>query len=160
MLCEHCKKNQATKSYEQIKNERSEIRYYCLDCYYRLFIAPENPLKTTKQACSYCGTTVEELKKRNLVGCAKCYSELASTLMPVIVKVQKNDLHTGTAPDGDQAERVARRCDELKMIVEKLNTEKDFAGARAYTERLILLQEGTDKEEDFVWRKHPLSFNR
>ncbi len=159
MLCEHCKKNQATKTYERVQNQRSETKYYCLDCYYRLFIAPENTAQATKQACSYCGTTVETLKKRNLVGCAKCYSELANALMPVIVKVQKNDLHTGTAPDGDRAESVARRCNELKMIVEKLNAEKDFAGARAYTERLLLLQEGTEKEEDFVWRKRPLSFN-
>ncbi len=159
MLCEHCKKNQATKTYEQVKNEQSKTQYYCLDCYYRLFIAPENPSKATLQACSYCGTSVETLKKRNLVGCAKCYSELAGALMPVIIKVQKNDLHTGTSPIGDKTESIARRCGELKMLVEKLNMEKDFVGARAYTERLLLLQEGREKEEDYVWRKRPLSFN-
>ena len=154
MLCANCKKNQATKSYELQRQGTSETKYYCLDCYYRLFIAPQTQRDIDATVCAYCGTTLAELKKRNLVGCAKCYETLHTALMPAVEKVQKSTHHTGKNPVGSNSDALARRCDELKTIVEKLNSEKNFVAARAYTERLVRLQGGTDEEEDYVWRKH------
>ena len=154
MLCANCKKNQATKSYEMQRQGTSGIKYYCLDCYYRLFIAPQTQENLDATACAYCGTTLAELKKRNLVGCAKCYDTLRTTLMPAVQKLQKCTQHTGKNSVGNPSDALARRCDELKTIVEKLNSEKKFAAARAYTERLLRLQEGMDEEENYVWQKH------
>ena len=60
MLCGNCKKNQATKTYEQIKKGKKTVDYYCMDCYARLFIsADENVGGLT--VCPYCGTTAEEI---------------------------------------------------------------------------------------------------
>jgi protein-arginine kinase activator protein McsA len=88
MLCKYCKKNQATKTYEQIKNGNRDVTYYCLDCYQKIFLDVELDGASARTDCPYCGTTVAELKKRNLVGCAKCYEVLASQLLPVITKMQ------------------------------------------------------------------------
>ena len=41
MLCCHCKKNQATKTYDRITDGKKQTEYYCLDCYHRLFISIE-----------------------------------------------------------------------------------------------------------------------
>jgi protein-arginine kinase activator protein McsA len=74
MLCPHCKKNQASQSYRRIKNGKEEVEYYCLTCYERKI---ERAVKMeTVLACPYCGTTAEEAKKRNIVGCAMCYGAL------------------------------------------------------------------------------------
>lgn len=156
MLCGNCKKNQATKTYEDIKKGKKTVEYYCLDCYHRLFSASEP--KDQADACPYCGTTAEEFKKRNLVGCVQCYTTLKGVVLPVVAKLQGSATHKGKQPLGGQSERTRRRQGELKMMVDKFNAEKDFASARAYTERLMMLQEGT--EEDYVWRKRPLSFKR
>ena len=160
MLCGHCKKNQATKTYEEIKKGKKTIAYFCLECYHRLFIVPEaEEGSKTPDECPYCGTGKEELKKRNLVGCAKCYETFASALAPVIVKMQGGAAHCGKRPQGGKYEKLARRTSELKTIVSRLNQEKDFKAARAYTERLSALQEGIG-EEDYVWRKRPNSFKQ
>ena len=160
MLCGHCKKNQATKTYEEIKKGKKTIEYFCLECYHRLFIVPEtDEPNATPDRCPYCGTSAEEIKKRNLVGCAKCYEAFAALLAPVIVKMQGGAAHCGKRPQGGEYEKLARRTSELKTIVSRLNEEKDFKAARAYTERLSALQEGV-LEEDYVWRKRPHSFKQ
>ena len=153
MLCGNCKKNQATKTYEQIKKGKKVVEYYCLDCYHQLFIDTESQTgKEEASACPYCGTTAEEVKKRKLVGCARCYETLSNVLYPIVSKMQGGAAHTGKKPFGGELERIARRCYELKAIAEKLRKEKDFEGEKACLKRLHALQTGY-AEEDFVWRK-------
>ena len=158
MLCGRCKKNQATKTYEQIKKGKNTVEYFCLDCYHRLLVVVGEETDAELDKCPYCGTGVEEIKKHRLVGCAKCYETLAAVINPMIVKMQGGAAHCGKSPQGGDYERLARRTGELKTIVNKLNAEKDFQAARAYTERLSALQEGN--EEDYVWREYPLSFKQ
>ena len=68
MLCLQCKKNQATKTYEQIKNGVNQTEYYCLDCYHRLFLCQqETEGEVALSACPYCGTKAEEIKKTPLI---------------------------------------------------------------------------------------------
>ena len=94
MLCGKCKKNQATKTYEQIKKGKKEVAYYCLACYHETFLcAEEEQTSQIFSACPYCGTTVSEFKKRNLVGCARCYTMLSGAVLPVVVKMQGGKIH-------------------------------------------------------------------
>ena len=132
------------------------MEYYCLTCYERKV---ERVAKVeTVLACPYCGTTAEEAKKRNIVGCAMCYGALRKVLQPVVTKLQGGHAHTGKGPTGGKTENIRRRCFELKSLAEKLNADEDFDGARAYLEILTAIQSG--KEEEFVWRKHPPSFKQ
>ncbi len=157
MLCAKCKKNQATKSYIDPKRDKKLAEYYCLDCYARLFESV-GKAEIVSPACPYCGVTADEVKKRNIVGCAMCYDALQDVLMPIVSKFQGENTHTGKSPVGDRGENIRRRCYELKSIADKLNADGDFDGARAYIERLSALQNG--KEEDYVWRKHHRLFKR
>ena len=157
MLCVRCKKNQATKSYTDIRTPHAKAEYYCLDCYEKTFGEADKEDANTL-CCPYCGVTADEVKKRNIVGCAMCYETLGEVLYPIVSKFQGTYLHTGKRPVGDSSENIRRRCYELKSIADKLNADGDFDGARAYIERLSALQSG--KEEDYVWRKYHRSFKR
>ena len=155
MLCGHCKKNQATKTYEQIKKGKRDVAYYCLECYHKIFLDAESESDgVSHSACPYCGTTVTDLKRKNLVGCAKCYETMQSCLMPVITKMQGAEIHKGKRPYETEKERMERRRFELQNIVNKYQNEKDYESARAYEERLVQLENGV--EEDYVWRTRPL----
>lgn len=155
MLCGNCKKNQATKTYEQIKKGKKTVDYYCMDCYARLFITTDER-EETASVCPYCGTTAEEIKKRNLVGCANCYKTLKAVLYPMVTKMQGGEAHKGKTPQGDEDERISRRCYELKTIAEKRMSEGDFEGAKLYLQRLSALESGR-AGEDFVWLSQDLS---
>ena len=69
MLCQKCKKNQATKTYELIKSGGKTTEYYCLDCYHRLFLyQKEVEGDDSLSACPYCGVTATEFKATKMVG--------------------------------------------------------------------------------------------
>ncbi len=154
MLCVNCKKNQATKTYERIKKGKPTVEYYCMACYAENFLSGGSD-GVERNACPYCGTTAEEIKKRNLVGCAKCYDTMETTLYPIVTAFQGEEAHKGKKPLGGEAERVARRYYELSTIYQKRIDEKDEEGANLYKQRMSALKSGV--EEDFVWCSTSLS---
>ena len=99
MACGHCGKNQAVKTYEEIKNGKKQVEYYCLDCYHRLFLyADETEGDFSLSACPYCGMTLAEVKKGKLVGCANCYKMMSVGTLPMIKKMQGEKAHRGKTP--------------------------------------------------------------
>ena len=155
MLCSQCKKNQATKAYEQIKKDKKAVVYYCLECYEKLFLCVEEKVGEKQNACPYCGTLASEIKRRNLVGCANCYNLLSSTVMPVVVKMQGCEVHKGKTVWETEEERIQRRCSELKTMAKKCYSENDYEGAREYERQIVLLKTG--EEEEYSWRNRDLS---
>ena len=153
MLCVNCKKNQATKTYEQIKKGKSETLYYCLECYHKFFLDAEENYELKRSACPYCGCTVAEFKKRNLVGCAYCYQTLQHAVTPVTIKFQGAEVHKGKPPFGKE-EKVRLMEYELKTIINKCTSEGNFERAKECEERLLKLQNG---EEEYVWQSLRLS---
>ena len=155
MLCERCKKNQATKAYEQITNGKKAVGYYCLECYQNLFLFVEEQDAPKQSVCSYCGTSVSEIKKRNLVGCAYCYQTLSSALTPIVIKMQGVEVHKGKPLYESEQERVEHRSYELKTLSKKSYAENDFERAREYERQIVLLKSGD--EEEYEWRNRNLS---
>ena len=150
MLCEKCKKNQATKTYEYVKNNKRELTYYCIDCYHKTFLVLEDkPSEKSVSACPFCGATAAEIKKRNLVGCANCYTSLAHVLQPTIIKMQGTKSHSGKTPYLSQGDVVRQRRLELEALAEKCYAENDDIAAGKYEEQISRLMEGY--EEEYVW---------
>ena len=166
MLCCNCKKNQAAKTYEQIKNGEKSTTLYCLDCYERLFLyVKEAEGEKSLSACPYCGATKEEIVKSKLVGCGYCYKTLSDTVLPMVFSMQGAETHKGNCPPSGEEDgcenyeqaRFRRQCHELETVMEKLVAEKDFQGAKEYEEKLKRMQEKSEVEEEFVWRRPSLS---
>lgn len=169
MACGYCGKNQAVKTYEEIKNGKKRTEYYCLDCYHRLFLYTDGAEgDSSLSACPYCEMSVAEIKKTKLVGCANCYKMLSGELLPSIVKMQGVKAHKGkTPPLGENAEvspfeedrkkavekaRFERRCNELEVIIAKLKAENNYEDAKGYADKLSLMRAESTMEEEFVWR--------
>ncbi|MBQ9713985.1 MAG: hypothetical protein IJV83_01545 [Clostridia bacterium] len=179
MACGYCGKNQAVKTYEEIKNGKKQVEYYCLDCYHQLFLyADEAEGDLSLSACPYCGTSLAEVKRSKLVGCANCYKTMSSALTPVITKMQGEKAHCGKTPplegfgesnDGvrlvlkgyrEQAVALARferQCKELEVIIAKLKDEDNYEDAKGYADKLSKMRSRSAIEEEFVWRTRPNS---
>lgn len=124
MLCDVCKKNNATIHVTQIINGVKKEYNMCELCakdknYFgngndvnKKDIPLENVLsglidfingnsyKVQKNSitCSNCGLTYDEFKERGLLGCSKCYEEFNSYLNPIIKRIQANTEHVGKIP--------------------------------------------------------------
>ena len=155
MLCAKCRKNQATKTYEQMRKGKREVSYYCLDCYHKTFLCDDEKSDANVYfACPYCGTSIDEFKKRNLVGCAYCYQTLQRGVYPVVRKMQGTELHKGKPPYETEQEKIERRAFELKVLAEKRYLDGDEEGAAEYEEQISRLKAG--EEEEYVWRNRNL----
>ena len=155
MLCGKCKKNQATKTYEQIKNGKKETSYYCLDCYHKSFVCVEEATGEALSACPYCGMEAAQFKRTKIVGCAYCYQTLAHVVFPVVTKMQGGEIHKGKRAYETQTERTERRIHELETMAEKCYSENDDKSAGRYEEHIDQLRAG--KKENLVWHNQLLS---
>lgn len=128
MLCERCKKNEATVHYREIINGKERKYLLCADCAREMeksgeisfsapkffgdgelgalnsvfgsLFAPPRGAHTLSEAkkCPLCGATFNELVKEGKVGCAKCYDTFQAELERTISGIHAKETHTGKSP--------------------------------------------------------------
>lgn len=117
--CANCKKP-ATVHLTQIVNNQIKKLDFCESCPYQkgitdpqgislaeLLAQGPSPMMeaiaggeggSTMLSCSTCGLTPIDFKKHHRLGCPDCYTELASFVMPMLVNMQKDQIHHGKTP--------------------------------------------------------------
>lgn len=154
MLCQICKKNDATVHLTEIEDgNRSEL-HVCELCAQEQGIAvntqiPLNELLSgllTSQpseedlfghpadsACPYCGITIEEFRKKGLLGCPCDYEVFEKVLLPLIERAHGfNSRHLGKTPrraPGD-AKRMLMMADMQRRLEEAVKSENYEEAAR------------------------------
>ena len=143
MLCEKCKKKEATIMYKEIINGQKGSYALCADCasemgvldgtkklisdpfdemnslFGSLFGIATHQKKqlTEEKKCSLCSITFKELAAEGMAGCPQCYSDFADELSASISRIHGSSVHTGSAP----AEFMEGR--EKKRQIEALEKE-------------------------------------
>ena len=131
MLCEKCKKKEATVMYKETINGNTSSMALCSECasefgvfesakilandpfenmnslFGSLFGLPtytKNGISEEKR-CDLCSATFRELAAEGKVGCPRCYSIFAEELAPTVAKIHGRTQHTGSAPSEYMADR-------------------------------------------------------
>ncbi|MCM8711757.1 UvrB/UvrC motif-containing protein [Clostridium sp. SYSU_GA19001] len=147
MLCEHCKKNEATVHFTQIINGIKQEKRLCESCARELngdysfsfqnilsgILDYMNPLeqinKVSDVICKNCSTTYSNFKRHGLLGCSECYESFGRSLSPVIKRVQGNVEHVGKIPkklgkDIMQKRRLSKLKEDLQKAIANEEYEK------------------------------------
>ena len=128
MLCERCKKNEATVHYREIMNGKEKKYLLCADCAKELeksgeisfsapkffgdaetgmfnsmfgsLFAPARGERTLSEAkrCPLCGAAFGDLVKEGKVGCAKCYDTFSTELERTISGIHGQSSHARKSP--------------------------------------------------------------
>ena len=116
MLCQGCKKNDATNTYKRINptNGKPIEEKYCRECFYRILQAEK------KEVCENCGCTLKEFKQKRLVGCALCYETFRDEIMRSVIKMQGAEEHVSSEPP-ETEEMKRKKREHEKRIVEAMN---------------------------------------
>lgn len=152
MLCENCKKNEATTYIKRIVNGRLSEYPLCDSCAaafgysdvlglglrFRDFI--ENYLSSSDLSsmtnrgirCDRCGSTIEDIVSSGKVGCADCYRIFGDKLESAVRHIHGRSIYSGTkAPVGNEtpAEEVHQEIDSditerLKAAVARQDYEE------------------------------------
>lgn len=144
MLCDRCKKNNATVHIVKIINDTKQEIKLCEDCakqsneidigdtmkfgnpftfqsilsgFVDYLNQTPKGIRQVEATCPTCDITYGEFKQKGLLGCDNCYSYFSSALIPVIKRVQGNVEHTGKIPV-----KAAKNIIEKKRLI-KLKEE-------------------------------------
>lgn len=168
MLCDICKKNEASVHITKIVNGEKEELNICDNCAKDVegfdfvkdmnFISPfsfQNILsgimnyanKTPKEfqdknlVCKNCGMTYSEFKEKGLLGCSECYKNFSSIIMPVIQRVQGNAEHIGKIPKKAGKDIIKhRRILKLKEELQKVIVQEEYERAAEIRDEIRELQ--------------------
>ena len=112
MLCENCKKNNATTYFKRNINGNIQEVYLCSECAAKLnvngmssslfdfFMPNQFRVRTDREQkkCS-CGTTFYSISQKGKVGCPDCYETFKNELASILKKINGSRVHTGRGPE-------------------------------------------------------------
>ncbi len=153
MLCQRCKKNQATVSLTEIINGVEYHTNLCTSCYAEQFadfgintdqdmwpglFAPTG--KHTKR-CPVCGTSFAEYERTGLLGCPSCYDCFRAELTPVIARIQRSTSHVGKQEEKkEEPETEESRIERLQAELDRAISDRDFKKAGEINDEIERLQ--------------------
>ncbi len=163
MICEKCKKNQATIFYEENINGKKRSYSLCPECAsalekevglsHDLFSLPSfgNPLfgglfghatPAAGKTCPSCGATLSDFRRNGKMGCPDCYAAFSGELGETIRSIHGNVKHTGRAParyrkDREKQDRLAELRGKMKAAIEA----EDFEQAATLRDEIRALEE-------------------
>lgn len=162
MLCENCKKNEATVHLTKIINGNKQELKICEKCAKDLeafdttfsfqnilsgimdYMSPAPQInKNNGLVCSNCGASYYDFKKYGLLGCSECYKSFSPTINSVIKRVQGNVEHVGKIPKKlgkDIMEK--RRISKLKEELQKAIANEEYEKAAEIRDNIKSLQAG------------------
>jgi protein arginine kinase activator len=172
MICEMCKKNNASVHIVRLVNGIKQTLNICESCAKQSqglsFIGEaklESPftfqsilsgmvdyinqsshsIRNTEVVCPNCGMTYGEFKQYGYMGCETCYRQFSSTIMPVIKRVQGNTEHVGKMPVKSGKEIMEKkRLMNLKEELQKAILEEEYEKAAEIRDRIRELQKNED----------------
>ena len=169
MLCQDCKKREATVHLTQIVNNEKQTVSICKECAAaRGFHSPLDnvpfPLAEilsglAKKAmagrqvqpkenlkCQSCGTSFDEFARQGRFGCGECYTAFRPLLEPIMRKIHGASLHRGRNPEPSatslEPEIPVREEERLETELAKAIESEDFERAAELRDKLRTIREG------------------
>ena len=140
MLCEICKKEEATVHLTKVADQQVKKLHLCEGCKEEMGVDTESPSSITdlfpggnpdepeltmeesvpaSLVCPSCEMTKLHFKKSGRLGCVTCYETFEDELFPLIKAMHHSDRHTGKRPSRLSAKAVAQ--EELMRLQESLS---------------------------------------
>ena len=175
MLCDDCKKRQASVHITKIINNQKIEQHLCEICAKdsEVVVFAVNPQSFTVQdflkgmfrhishetsgptvSCPDCGMTYQDFSRTGKIGCSTCYKTFSAELETVIRRIHGTSSHTGKVPhrSGEVLE-VKQRMKRLRQLLETAIEKEENEDAAKIRDEIRLLEkdmtarEGDDKNE-------------
>jgi protein arginine kinase activator len=153
MLCDSCKKNEATVHLTQIVENKMQTIDLCEACSKAKGVddpagfslasllvglgasqeeaaaAVAAPEMAADLACPKCGFTAADFKKAGRLGCADCYQTFAEQLDGLLKTMHKGTLHKGKIPGSARTRDTAEKVRQLQFLLDQAVKTEDFERA-------------------------------
>lgn len=165
MLCQNCKKKEATTHIKRVINGEATESHLCQSCAQDLgvgnffddfslnlpdifsgffgdsaFALGESRL----DRCEKCGCCFDDIIKSGSVGCAHCYDKFYQKLLPSIQRIHGKAKHAGKVPEY-KAEKPEVKEKTLEEKIADLQKDMDSAVAQQNFERAAIIRDEIKK---------------
>lgn len=175
MLCQICRKKEATITLTKIVGSQKTEIHLCKDCApvfsdkFPIFPLPqfdindllagllnaidlyhkeEGVIPGKKIECSNCHLTYSEFKRSGKLGCSVCYHDFREQLTPLLRRLHGNSEHTGKMPRQLEGKfNKISKIKQLKKELQELILKEEYEKA-ANTRDKILKLEGVLKKKN------------
>ncbi len=164
MVCQDCKKQQATVHLTQIVDNEKVVLSLCKDCAAKRgfhspldnvpfplaeilsgLIQPQLPARSEEMPeikCPGCGLTFVEFAQQGRFGCGQCYKAFRAQLEPIMRRIHGSSLHKGKLPVGEAAQTLPIKEEErLETELKKAIESEDFERAADLRDKLKTFKE-------------------
>lgn len=139
MLCQNCKKHEATTHIKSVVNGEYTQLHLCSDCAGKLgytdvfsgfgfdlgdffgnfFSKPKSISASSKvERCEKCGMSFEEIVKTGKIGCADCYEKFYEMLLPSIQRIHGKTQHNGKVANVTEPDEVKKEKTKEEIVAE------------------------------------------
>ncbi len=175
MICEHCKKNEATTHIHTVINgvvtEKNLCGYCAAKLGYNQFgtnslanmlasmFGEVGRSNLPKKRCECCGAAFSDIAETGRVGCAECYKVFADELIPYIKRLHGSTSHIGKRPGGlytgsslvsvkkNETALQINRIDTLREELKKCIANEEFEKAAKLRDEIKMLSNEVNKDE-------------
>lgn len=159
MLCDKCKKNNATFFSSVNINGNITETHLCENCAkenklfsFNNFLAPSFDAfdflhDEDELVCDNCGYTLSDFKDSGMLGCSNCYKVFRDIILNNLSKIQPALTHKGKKPD--VSEGLTENEKEIKKLEVQLKqavNEENYELAGELKKKIIALKEGYKHE--------------
>lgn len=164
MLCDNCKKRQASVRYEESINGEKKKVNLCAICSNKLGILNNNfidnmlfsffdePLSVDYEnlmgnKCNKCGYTFSDYANTGLLGCDECYNTFESKLTPILKKIHGKEHHIKeqksieNKKENYEDHSNKNEIDRLKKELNKAIEKEEYEKAAVVRDKIRALQE-------------------
>lgn len=157
MICDECKKNQATVRLVALIDGNRTERNLCSACMLRQKLqirtdgaqsvqsamwsgANKTTVRHPNLRCPRCGMSYDEYAKAERVGCAYCYEEFRAPMRTTLQRVHGRAQHIGRVPACvDDLVRMKSRVEQLRREMDVAVACEDFEQAASLRDEIRAL---------------------
>ena len=153
MLCDECRKNNATVHLAKIVNGKRSEAHLCEQCaskYTNLntdfsiqnimsgFLSDVAGVeKSSTLVCGNCGMTYEEFKRSGKFGCSRCYGSFEKKVASFVRNIHSHDSHVGKIPVKAGKELKSKKeLEDLKYKLREAIENEEYEKAAEYRDKI------------------------
>ncbi len=174
MLCQICKKKEATITFTKIVGVQKTEIHLCKDCApffsdkFSIFPLPqfdindllagllnaidlyhkeEGIIAGKEVKCSNCQLTYDEFKRSGKLGCSVCYRDFREQLTPLLRRLHGNSEHVGKIPQHSKSKlNKIRKIKQLRKELQELVLEEEYEKAAKIRDEILKLEGALKKK--------------
>lgn len=171
MLCDNCKKKEATVHLTQVAENKVNKLHLCDKCAEESGFDLDGSMSMSeileglgikgsvseqdssrrpepRGPCPRCGLTRTKLKEKGRLGCPQCYETFEDDMLPLIESIHNSCEHTGKTPDGEASdEDSVTDLTALRKQLEAAVTKEAYEEAAELRDRIRKIKHVASKSK-------------